>query len=284
MSRLGAVGVEVEHLVDHGVEQVHIVRDDDEATLVVPQVFAQPHDGVGVEVVGRLVEEQRLGPGEQDPGEPRCGGADHPRAWPGSGRGGAPRARAPRRWTRPRTPRHTLRPPGTPRQAASSGAWPARAAPPTPRTSPSRRRGLSHDAVEPARGQDAVATSDVQVARARVLRQIADLARALHRPGSRLPHPGEHLGQGRLAGPVAPHETDAVTTGDAEGSHRRRGAVNRRAGSIAAAVSNRSPSWGFRWRGRAEEVAHRFRTGGLETFSLGAPCSARKTPHLGGHG
>ena len=30
---------------------------------------AQPDDRVGVEVVGRLVEQQRLGAGEQDPGQ-----------------------------------------------------------------------------------------------------------------------------------------------------------------------------------------------------------------------
>ena len=57
----------VEHAVDHRVEQLDVVADDDQAALVALEVVAQPADGVGVEVVGRLVQEQGLGTGEQDP-------------------------------------------------------------------------------------------------------------------------------------------------------------------------------------------------------------------------
>jgi hypothetical protein len=45
------------------------VADDDEPALVVLQELAQPHDAVGVEVVGRLVEDHRLRIGEEDPRE-----------------------------------------------------------------------------------------------------------------------------------------------------------------------------------------------------------------------
>ena len=64
-----AVGVEVQHPVDAGVQQADVVGDHHQAALVVAQELAQPADRVGVEVVGRLVEQQRLGPGEQDAGE-----------------------------------------------------------------------------------------------------------------------------------------------------------------------------------------------------------------------
>ena len=70
----GAVGVEVPHLVDHGVEQLDIVGDHDEAALVAGEEAAQPGDRVGVEVVGRLVEQQDAAAGrgrvaEQDAGQ-----------------------------------------------------------------------------------------------------------------------------------------------------------------------------------------------------------------------
>ena len=57
----------MEHLVDDGVEQLSVVGDDDQPAGEALQVAAQPHDRVGVQVVGRLVEQQGLGVGEQDP-------------------------------------------------------------------------------------------------------------------------------------------------------------------------------------------------------------------------
>ena len=66
---LGPVRVEVQHPVDGGVEQGGVVADHHQAALVRDQEVAQPHDRVGVEVVGRLVEQQRLGAAEEDPGQ-----------------------------------------------------------------------------------------------------------------------------------------------------------------------------------------------------------------------
>ena len=66
---LGPVGVEVEHPVDGRLEQRGVVADHDQPALVGLEEVAQPDDRVGVEVVGRLVEQQRLGAGEQDPGQ-----------------------------------------------------------------------------------------------------------------------------------------------------------------------------------------------------------------------
>ena len=54
-----------------GVEEVAVVRDGDERAVVADEEVLQPEDGVEVEVVGGLVEKQRLrlaeeGLGEQD--------------------------------------------------------------------------------------------------------------------------------------------------------------------------------------------------------------------------
>ena len=64
-----AIGIELEHLVDGGLEEFDVVADHDQAALVVLEEVTQPGDGVRIEVVGRLVEEHRLGPGEQDAGQ-----------------------------------------------------------------------------------------------------------------------------------------------------------------------------------------------------------------------
>ena len=54
------------HLVHHFIQQFRGVGDDQEAALVLLQVAAQPFDGVRVQMVGGLVENQRIGVGEQD--------------------------------------------------------------------------------------------------------------------------------------------------------------------------------------------------------------------------
>ena len=66
---LGAVGVQVEDLVDDRLDEVDVVGDHDEAAAVGLQVVAQPDDRVGVEVVRRLVEEQGVGVREEDAGQ-----------------------------------------------------------------------------------------------------------------------------------------------------------------------------------------------------------------------
>ena len=54
---------------DRFVEQVEVVADHEQRTLVLPHVLEQPGLGVDVEVVGRFVETQHVGAGEEDPGE-----------------------------------------------------------------------------------------------------------------------------------------------------------------------------------------------------------------------
>jgi len=67
------VRVEVPDLVHDGLEQVDVVADDDQTSVVLAQEVAQPGDRVGVEVVGRLVEQERggltPGVGEEDAGQ-----------------------------------------------------------------------------------------------------------------------------------------------------------------------------------------------------------------------
>ena len=47
------------------VEEVAVVRDDDHRPFVTFELLLEPGDGVDIEVVGRLVEEEDVGLGEQ---------------------------------------------------------------------------------------------------------------------------------------------------------------------------------------------------------------------------
>ncbi|GAA3307059.1 hypothetical protein GCM10020295_64920 [Streptomyces cinereospinus] len=69
----------------------------------------------------------------------------------------------------------------------------------------------------PRAGQHAVAGEDVEVAGARVLREVADLAGAGDGAGGGDALAREALGEGGLAGAVAADQADAVALGDAEG-------------------------------------------------------------------
>ena len=73
-----------------------------------------------------------------------------------------------------------------------------------------------HDGAEPAGVEDARARQVVEVAGARILRQVPDLAGAIDRAGVRQEVAGEHLGQRGLTGAVAPDQSDLVAVGDAE--------------------------------------------------------------------
>ncbi len=74
---LTADRVQEPDLVHHRGQQVHIVRDDHHAAVEVLEVVTQPDDRVGIQMVGRLVQQQHhpgrrtvLGAGaEQDPGQ-----------------------------------------------------------------------------------------------------------------------------------------------------------------------------------------------------------------------
>ena len=221
---LAELRVQMPDLVHHFVQQFGGVGDDQEAALVLLQVAAQPFDGIGIQVVGRLVEDQGVGIGEQDArqldaaalatGEraelllhdllrqaERGGHGDRL----GLGRVAAGLVEV----------LHGLVVPG---------------------------HGLAHhvrirvghilfglaDAVDDggdvARAHHAVERGLRGIGGVRVLRQVAELAGDAHLAGGGQHVAGDHAGQRGLAGAVAAHQTDLVSLG-----HMEVGGVKQRA-------------------------------------------------------
>ncbi len=210
-----------------------VVADHDEAALVRREVAAQPGDRVGVEVVGRLVEQQDAaavlaGVAEQDPGQLDAAALAAGQGADGLAEDPVGQARGWRRSGPPRPRRRT-------RRARRTG-------PPARRTGgpAARRRGRRRAApratvisamqrVQAARGQHPVAGGDVEVAGARVLRQVADGAGPVDLAGVRLALAGEDLQRGGLAGAVAADQADPVAGLHAQGGVGRAGSGRRRA-------------------------------------------------------
>ena len=61
--------LEMQDLVDRGVEQVAVMADDDHGARIVRQMVLQPQRAFEIEIVGRLVEQQQIGRGEQHRGQ-----------------------------------------------------------------------------------------------------------------------------------------------------------------------------------------------------------------------
>jgi hypothetical protein len=196
---------------------VDVVRDDDEPTLVTLEVVAQPSDRVGVEVVGGLVEKQRLGSREQDPGQldaaPLTAGEGSQRLpedalveAEGAGDGcrfglGCVASGGHELAFEAAVPSH-----GLVLLLAGGGGH--------------REFGLAqlaHDLVEASRRQDAVAGGDREVDSPGVLGQVAHLTTGRDASRGRLCLPRQRLGQRGLAGTVAAHEPDPVSRRHAEG-------------------------------------------------------------------
>ena len=215
---LGPVGVQVPDLVDDLVEQLDVVADHHDAALVRAQEVAQPGDRVGVEVVGRLVEQQRGRVGEQDPGQldpaPLAAGqraqrlVEHPvgQAEVGADPGGL----------------------GLGRVAAERGEAVLQPAVPAHDRVLGRVVGglgqldlgllqLVQQGVQPAGGQHPVAGEHGEIAGARILRQVADLAAPVDAAVVRQRLAGQHAQGAGLAGAVAADQPDAVAGLDAQG-------------------------------------------------------------------
>ena len=193
------------------------MADHDETALVGPEELAQPHHRVGVEVVGRLVEEQRLGPGEEDPGQldpaplPTGEGAQRLRHQPvldaerrgdlrGLGLGGVPTTGV-EVGVGALVAAH--------RPLALGGVVAAHLLLGGPET--------AYDGVEPAGGQDPLADRHLGVAGAGVLGQVADGAGRVDLPGRGQALAGEDPGEGGLAGTVASDQAHLVAGTDPEG-------------------------------------------------------------------
>ena len=69
LEREAPAAVELEDPLGHVVEEVAVVGDGDDGARVVLQEALQPVDALGVEVVRRLVEQQQVGMGEQQPAQ-----------------------------------------------------------------------------------------------------------------------------------------------------------------------------------------------------------------------
>ena len=69
LERDAVPAVELEDPARDVVEEVAIVGDGDDGALVVLEVPLEPADRLGVEVVGRLVEQQQVGRAQQQPAE-----------------------------------------------------------------------------------------------------------------------------------------------------------------------------------------------------------------------
>jgi hypothetical protein len=206
----------VEHPVDDLAEELHVVRDDDQPALERVEVVPQPDHRVRVEVVRRLVEQERLGPAEQDPGEldpPTLTArermqrlAEHAgvEAEGGGDRRGLGLGRIAtgtlELGLEPRIPAHG------PLHRLGVGTGHALL----------RRDPVRDDPVQSAGAEDTVVGEHAEVAGAGVLREVADGAAADDRAGGGLADTRENLGQGRLAGAVAADQTDPVPGCDAE--------------------------------------------------------------------
>jgi hypothetical protein len=215
--QLRAVRIQVVDLVDHLIEERHVVADDEEPALVDLQMVPEPRDRVGVQVVRGLVEQQGRRPRKQDPGQldaaPLPAGEglqllpEHPilQAEGGSDGGGLGLGGVPARGVEARlqlgVARH--RPLVRVRIGAGHGAL--------------RLVHGPDDLVEAPRGQDPVPGQDVHVPVAWVLWQVAHVAGARHAPGRRRVPAGEHLRQGGLARAVAADQPDPVAGAHPEG-------------------------------------------------------------------
>jgi hypothetical protein len=69
LERDALAAVELEDPAGDVVEEVAVVRDRDDGALVLGQEALEPRDRLGVEVVGRLVEEQQVRSGQEEPAE-----------------------------------------------------------------------------------------------------------------------------------------------------------------------------------------------------------------------
>ena len=81
LERDALAAVELEDPAGDVVEEVAIVGHGHDGALVLLEVALQPGDRLGVEVVGRLVEQQQVGGARAAAGRARRGGARRRRAW-----------------------------------------------------------------------------------------------------------------------------------------------------------------------------------------------------------
>ena len=76
LPRDAVAAIQFEYPAGDVVEEVAVVGDGDDRAFVLLQVFFEPGDGFGVEVIRRLVEEQNVGFGKEEAAQGHAAGED----------------------------------------------------------------------------------------------------------------------------------------------------------------------------------------------------------------
>jgi hypothetical protein len=61
--------LEMQNELRHGIEQIAVVADDEDAAAIALEIILEPQHAFEIEIVCRLVEQQQVGRGEQNPRE-----------------------------------------------------------------------------------------------------------------------------------------------------------------------------------------------------------------------
>ena len=219
------------------VQEVAIVRDHDQRALVAEQELAQPVNRVEVEVVRRLVEQQRFRAGRTAPARAARGLSGRPAAPPSSDRAAhrecrGPAAGSPRRSRPCSRPRRRRSPSSSPRRMPSASVM----------SDFAYRRSRSSSADQSrALPMITVSSTRILVERELVLPQDAELARPGHGAALRRQLAGEQLHERRLARAVRPGQPVAAARPRTSSSRRRRAPSTRTAWTHPELKSSRAP-------------------------------------------
>ena len=252
------------------------MADDHQAAREVLQEIAQPHDGVGVQVVGRLIQQHGVCIGEENTRQLHT-------------------ATLTTRQSRQRLGEHTLRQVqvgGDDRRlrlgcVAATGNELGFQAVVAAHTLSAHRRilarhillcltHLARHTIQATRRKDTVTSQLAHVVYLRVLRKVANCAAAGDRTVSGQGQTGKHLSHSGLTGTVTAHETNFVALIDAEGDlfHEQARACTQ----FEVLYSNHGCLSGWRsgvWASSARQATHRYRDGEraehLINFSAGMP-------------
>ena len=212
-----AVRIQVEDAVDDKLHQVNIVANDHQAAREVLQEVTQPHNGVSIQVVGRLIQQHGVRIGEENTRQLHT-------------------ATLTTRQSRQRLGEHTLRQVQVggddrrlrlSRVAATGNKLSLKTVVAAHTLSAHRRvltrhivlrlTHLARHTVQATRRKDAVTRQLAHVIHLRVLWKVADSAAAGHRTVSGQGQTGKHLSHSGLTGTVATDQTNLIALIDAEG-------------------------------------------------------------------
>ena len=212
-----AVRVQVEDAVDDQLHQVDVVTDDHQTAREVLQEVTQPHDGVSIQVVGRLIQQHGVRIREKNTGKLHA-------------------ATLTTRKSRQRLGEHALgqvQVGGDDRRlrlgcVAATGNELSFQAVVAAHTLSAHRRvlarhillrlaHLARHTIQATRRKDTVTSQLAHVIHLRVLRKVANRAAAGNRTVSGQGQTGKHLSHSGLTGTVTAHQTNLVALINAEG-------------------------------------------------------------------